>query len=287
MTDRSPSQFLTTLPEKEQIHTLNYIVKRRCHKGGYCFYRQEEPNLSDTYFALASQKMLGIESGDEKTLNFIHNTQRSNGSYFSITYAYYALKSLSILNGKPLYSPEFFILINLRLYHPKNLLPGTSSVFRNLLFVISLMNTLDLVIPPDSREFVIEFVLSFQNRDMGFGVEHSTLLETSHAINILNSIDYTFEQLETSSFISKCEHSVFGFTNIPSTSLSYLEYIHAGLVISQLLDYEINHFSQCRDFVLNCQTNKGGFARCVGGIATLENTFYAVNSLTILESLLK
>jgi hypothetical protein len=286
LTDRSPSQFLTTLPEKKKKHVLNYITERRCHKGGYCFYRQEEPNLSDTFFALTSQQLLGIEFGDELTLNFIQNTQRSNGSYFSITYAYYALKSLSILKVKPLYSPESLILNNLGLYDPKNLLSGVSSVFRNLLFVISLMKTINLEIPPKSREFVIEFVLSFQNSDMGFGVEHSTLLETSHAINILNSIDYNFEQLRSYSFIRKCEHSVFGFTNIPSTSLSYLEYLHAGLVISQLLDYEINSFSQCREFVLNCQTNKGGFARCVGGIATLENTFYAVNSLAILESLL-
>ncbi len=287
MTDRSPSQFLTTLPEKEQRHILNYITERRCHKGGYCFYRQEEPNLSDTYFALTSQQLLGIESGDQKTLSFIQNTQRPNGSYFSITYAYYALKSLLILNAKPLYSPESFILNNLRLYHPENLLPGTSSVFRNLLFVISLMNTLDLVIPPDSRDFVIEFVLSFQNSDMGFGVEHSTLLETAHAVHILNLIDYTYEQLKAHSFIHKCEHSIFGFTNIPSTSLSYLEYLHAGLVLSQLLEYQTKYFSQCRDFVLNCQTTKGGFARCAGGIATLENTFYAVDSLSILDSLLK
>jgi len=286
--NQSPtSQLLAVLPEKKKVHVLKYITERRCQKGGYCFYRQEEPNLSDSYYALASQRILGTETEDIDTINYILNSQRSNGSYLNITHAYYAINSLYILNKKQLYSPKSFIFANLHSYNPENLLPGTNSVFKKMHFVISLMNMLNLAIPLKRKESVSKFVLYFKKSDTGFGVERSTLLETAHALTILAAMDYPLEKLQTAFFLRKCEHSIFGFTNIHSTSLSYLEYLHAGLVLSQLLEYKINYATQCLDFVLNCQTNKGGFARSIdGGIATLENTFYAINSLAILESIL-
>jgi hypothetical protein len=274
---------LTFHLKNKRSHILKYIKDRSCHKGGYCFYRQEEPNLSDTYFALGAQKILGIEAEDEKTRDFILNTQFSDGSFFSIVHAYYAIHSLNLLNTKPLYSPKSFILQNLQENHPKNLRPGISSVFRKLFLVIGLMETLKLILPSNNKKQTINFILSFKNQDLGFGVEFSTLLETTQAIIILKSLEFPFKSLNTSSFVDKCEHSIFGFTNIPFTSLSYLEYLHAGVVLSQILNYEITYSSQCQDFILNCQTSKGGFARSTyGGIATLENTFYAVNSLNIL-----
>ena len=46
---------------RKTIHNIiNYIKERECENGGYCFYRQEEPNSSDTYYAIATQKLLNI-----------------------------------------------------------------------------------------------------------------------------------------------------------------------------------------------------------------------------------
>ena len=36
-----------------------YIMERLCENGGFCFYRLEEPNASDTYFAVLTLRHLG------------------------------------------------------------------------------------------------------------------------------------------------------------------------------------------------------------------------------------
>jgi len=36
-----------------------YIMERLCKGGGFCFYRLEESNASDTYFAVLTLRHLG------------------------------------------------------------------------------------------------------------------------------------------------------------------------------------------------------------------------------------
>ena len=56
--------------------TINYVTRCRCVEGGFCFYRLEEPNASDTYYALSILNLLGIDIEDDDTVFYLKNLQK-------------------------------------------------------------------------------------------------------------------------------------------------------------------------------------------------------------------
>jgi hypothetical protein len=77
---------------KEQA--VNYVMDRKCKEGGFCFYRLEEPNASDTYYALSIMNLLDINFKDENTLAYLRSLQNNHGSYQSFYSAFYSVNSL-------------------------------------------------------------------------------------------------------------------------------------------------------------------------------------------------
>lgn len=49
---------LSTDDLKEKV--IYYVKERKCNGGGFCFYRLEEPNGSDTYYAIHSLSLFSI-----------------------------------------------------------------------------------------------------------------------------------------------------------------------------------------------------------------------------------
>jgi len=80
---------------------LAYVEDRRCREGGFCFYRMEEPNGSDTYFALSILHWLDTPPGNARTATYLQKMQHGDGSYDSIFAAFYSLKSLLMLDIQP------------------------------------------------------------------------------------------------------------------------------------------------------------------------------------------
>ncbi|MBU4222877.1 MAG: hypothetical protein KKA10_14905 [Euryarchaeota archaeon] len=58
---------------KEQA--VNYVMERKCKEGGFCFYRMEEPNASDTYYALSILNLLANNFKDDNTAACLRNLQ--------------------------------------------------------------------------------------------------------------------------------------------------------------------------------------------------------------------
>ena len=134
---------------KDIQRIINYIKERECKKGGYSFYQQEEPNSSDTFYAISIQNMLDNDLGDqERTISFLKNLQNNNGSYFSIIQAYYTIKALLELKRNPLKSPNQFILDNLLEYRLRNL-PAGVSIYRKMYYLINLANMLKIPLSID------------------------------------------------------------------------------------------------------------------------------------------
>ena len=118
--------------------------------------------------------------------------------------------------------------------------------------------------------------------DNGFGYTRSTLMETFHALSILEILGYRIEKLNTLEFIKSCENQTYGFVNLPNTTPAFMEHIYSGLMLSRKLDYNPRYPEKCIRFVLNCQNKNGGFSRSIsGGISSLENTYYAIHSLPL------
>jgi len=265
------------IAEKAKI----YIMERLCKGGGFCFYRLEEPNASDTYFAVLTLRHLGIDFRDDRTIAFLKNMQREDGSYSSIYSAYYSIMALKLMGEKPEHDCKNFLRRNLRVYDPNNMPAGLQSIFRQTLYALELCREMGISIDKRKKEKIADFVFSFKKPDHGFGRERSTLIETFHAVSILEHLDYSCN--DSLEFLKNCENRIFGFVNIPGTYPSFLEYIYAGLVLSDRFLYLPRYMNAAKDFIIMCQNKNGGFSRSPGGFANLEYTYYAVRSLHLIE----
>lgn len=271
---------------KERV--LRYVMERGCREGGFCFYKLEEPNGLDTYSALSVLNLLGVSFQDGKTVSYLQGMQNDDGSYDSVFMAFYSLKSLQLAEREPRRDPWPYILNHIRSDRvDADKLPAeVTSAYRRMAFLVDLYVTFKRNSDPLVERNIMDFVLRFHNEDQGFGYRQSTLGETARALLMLTLLNYPVQKLSVLDFIRQCETPACGFTDIPETSLSYLEYIHAGAVAAFLTGYRIRHLDQCTDFIRNCQNRTGGFSRVMhGGIATLEDTCYALKSLKLLSAL--
>ena len=131
---------------------INYISERYCKEaGGFCFYRLEEPNGSDTYYALATLKLLDSLYGDDKTVRYLKRTQCEDGTFESIFAAFYVIKSLQLLGESLDYDPVPFILDHVRLHKVENLPAEVTSIFQFLRLLLDICLTLGIELDENWR----------------------------------------------------------------------------------------------------------------------------------------
>ena len=213
-----------------RCRVVRYVLDRKCPSGGFCFYRLDEPNGADTWHALSILALLQAGFADEATAAYLKGTQHPGGSYDSVYASYFAIKSLALLGETPSLDPRPYILRNLEHYRfDATKLPAeVISMFRRTSYLIELYGVLEMDADGPLRDSMVEFILGFQNEDGGFGYLFSTLLDTARALAMLECLDYPLKELGAERFVRRCEVPFFGFTDIPRTTLSFLEYVHAG-----------------------------------------------------------
>ena len=75
-----------------------YVLSRRTPTGGYCFYRTpawgvEEPNAPDTFAALESLRLLGLEVPEpDLTRTWLRSLQDDQGGFTTLTVGWAALR---------------------------------------------------------------------------------------------------------------------------------------------------------------------------------------------------
>lgn len=262
-----------------------YVTARLCKGGGFCFYRLEEPNGADTYYALATLRLLSVGFSEKRTVAFLQRMQLVDGSYESIYTAFYALKGLDFLEEKPLLSPKAYITRTVASHRldVARLPAEVNSVFRRMAMLVELYEGLRNEQGGSFDEALIDTILKFHREDGGFGYPRSNITDTAFALDMLRRLSYPVEELGVEAFIRRCEIQQFGFTDVPGSTLSYMEYVSAGLRALHHLGLKPLYPAACIDFIMNCRNGNGGFARTGhGGIATLEYTYYAVSGLVVL-----
>lgn len=275
-------------PDSPGERIIKYVRERHCPgRGGFCFYRLEEPGGADTYYALRILRALDQPFSDEKTVSFLRDMQKPDGSYDSIFSAFYSLKGLQLLNKNPLHDPSSYILGKMAQYHidAENIPAEITSIFKRLLFLVDLYDSLGLERSRKVEGNIERLVRVFQNQDGGFGPNNSSLDETAKALRILQVTASEIDYLRIREFIKNCETPLYGFTDVPGTSLSYIEHIYAGLTASRLASHRPGCLGACAEFISGCLRTNGGFSRSISdGIATLEGTYYAVNSSMLIKA---
>jgi len=267
-----------------QKRIKGYVRDRRCCEGGYCFYRLEEPNSSDTYWALAILHRLGLWVQDEDTARYLQSFQRVDGGFESFQIAYFALKGLQLLNLAPLRDPAPYLMDQLHVYDVHLVPAGEASIFKHMYLFVDMCVSLGIPLGSSVRQQIAVFVLNQQAPDGGFGRNYGTLIETAQALAILQWLDNIPEEKPAFEFVSRCENPLFGFVNVPCTMPGYIEHIYWGLQACRLARGKPVYPETCLEVVMMSQNLTGGFSRTTyGGIANLENTFFAVESLDYLK----
>ncbi|MEM3623650.1 MAG: prenyltransferase/squalene oxidase repeat-containing protein [Candidatus Bathyarchaeia archaeon] len=261
---------------------IQYVTNRQNEDGGYTFCQGTESNAQDTYYGLAILDMLNVPFPNvEKTVKWLHDFVPDN-----IYSHYYVAKALKLCGEKPQKNLKDFIL---SLPSVKGNF-GTVNVYVEIAseFLLTFMTTelIKIVEVEIESKKLVEWLLSFKNRNGGFGAHgHSNLNSTYHAVASLYNLGYPVKSLkDTLSYVRACEKPFGGFTVVPHASTPYMEHIYYGASTLNLLGERLRYPKQTVEFVLKCQNANGGFARSDIGISTFEDTFYAVNILKLINA---
>ncbi len=272
------------IPDPET--TIHYIRKRRCESGGYCFYRLDEPNAGDTFYALASLAILdALPRDDQATCSYLHSYQQTDGSFPNVNVGHAVIRSLVLLGERPDENPSAWILASLQPPAGAGRPVESSSLFEPLYQLTGLCRLLRIGISAGKRDDIQTAVLRHRHLDGGFGYPRSSLTETAHACAILAELNGSLLSAGSTDFLITCQDPAYGFLAVPGVRPPYLEHIHAGVLACSVLGYRSPALGLCEEFIRKCLRENGGYVRSVfGGLATLENTYRALDALVILEN---
>ncbi|QYZ80290.1 hypothetical protein E2N92_13055 [Methanofollis formosanus] len=269
------------LPDEISYSCIRYIAERRCPDGGYCFYRLNEPNPADTFFALDTLRLLGAMPDDPDTACWLLERQGADGRYHSLESSTYVLSSLAALHLRPERDPLPWLSSVVPSARGGGTRPVEStSLLSRPYFFVRLCQSLGVPLPPTVRTAFIDAVRACRHPDGGYGGGPSTLVETYHALAISAALGNLHP--DTRTFLARCVHPIYGYLNLPGAVPAYLEHVAAGVGVARLLGVPpADGAGAC---VRRCQRETGGFARSVfGGTATLKYTWHAVTTLDALE----
>lgn len=259
----------------------DYVVKRQNDDGGYAFAQGLDSNAQDTYYGLAILDLLKVPFPSiKKTIKWLRDF--APDSHYS---HYYIAKALKLCGEKPHRSLKHFLLshpISRGEFGTTDVYVEVASEFQLISMITELANIVGIEI---SHEKTTSWLLSYHNRDGGFGArEHSNLNATYHAVASLFNLGYTVKSLkETLEYVRSCEKSSGGFTVVPRSSIPYMEHTYYGVSTLELLDEHVRYPEKTAELVWRCQNSNGGFARSDMGTSTFEDTFYAVSILQMIR----
>jgi hypothetical protein len=277
------STLLHMITDVEQKQTIRYITDRRCASGDYCHYRLDEPNAADTFFALDTLRLLGALEPDPATDDFLLRMQKADGGYPTFYAGAFVLRSLALIGREPSIDPRPWL-------HSMNAVPGTGerpvesvSAFERTCVHLELCRILEIRPNAHLREDVLRLLHAHRHPDGGFGHPRSSLIETAHALAIMDVLGEPSGRFGIERFLLRCEDPSFGYLNIPGTTPAFLEHLAAGAECAALTGHPPRFPERCLAFIDECRNGNGGYSRSIfGGISTLENTWLAIKTRALI-----
>ena len=257
-------------------NVIKYITSRQNLDGGYTFVEENDSNAQDTYYGLATLKLLDAPFPKiDKTVQWLR--EFSLGSIYSY---YYIGKALSLCGedlGNLFRKYVASTIAAKRHLGSVDVYFEVASEFRATYMVLELADLQGV----DPGKDVAEWLLRYKNGDGGFGAhDFSNINSTYYATASLDLLGFDMKSLkDTVAFLRSCEKPYGGFTVVPDSFAPYMEHTYYGMMALDLLGESCVFRPQTVDFVRRCQNANGGFARADLGISTFENTFQAVSIL--------
>ncbi|MHA1644011.1 MAG: prenyltransferase/squalene oxidase repeat-containing protein, partial [Candidatus Freyarchaeota archaeon] len=130
-----------------------------------------------------------------------------------------------------------------------------SSGFKSLLMLLELAKMLNVEF---NGEDIKNRLLGFKNKDGGFGENgHSNISSTYYAVASLCLLKHNRENLRSAvEFVRKCESPHGGFTIIPNSLKTYMEFTYAGVMTLDLLLEKMQISTKNSGFRIKMPTRK-------------------------------
>jgi hypothetical protein len=266
---------------------VGYVESTRSDDGGYCYYRLNESNAADTFYAVYVLTALNRPVPEpELTADFLQQHQGSDDSFQSVYSADYVLRGLDLLGVPPLFDPNDFL---------QSQLEGTLSIASQPYYELSnsFLASLGKAVAilalrhdepsPAVKTEVVEAVRQYKRPEGGFGVDHASVYSTYNAVQAL-SFSLSDSPAGVSQWIRRCEWKTGGFSQTPVNTPNYLDEIHRGLSIMRAVNERPRYPQETATFIGRLQNANGGFRRAAdSGISSLENAYYALKALVELS----
>jgi len=254
-----------------------YLLERQSPTGGFCFYRgyyAEEPNLSDTWHAVAV--LIGL-------LGVVLPEKNSHASFIigqpiapQPLLLYYRVRALHALGVDDPKSAEVQVAVTALQTHFPDIAghASLSAVLRRVRCTVWLKRHFGLPMPLDDLALTL---LGEEHEDGGYGTPPN-LLDTEAAIAALMCCGHASPP-RTGDFVNRMALAGFGFRLTAGSLSPNLETVCAGVRSCCRLGMPIPHARDATAFVLSCQTGNGGFARAAGALPDITLTHLALTSL--------
>ncbi len=275
MTGVSPT--LRTEAEAAVMRAQAYILSRQSAPGGFCFYRSgpvDEPNLRDTYHAVAALTLLGaMVPAADRIVDFVCG-RRTFDSGFLYWYAF-TLDRLGCADA--IDATRRARIRDLTIDVPK---PGQVDMAQRLTRALRAARLLSRFGQlPEGRG--VRDALDALKLGGGYGTEPN-LTDTSRALGIRHCFGALMDSDDTRAFVDRMQVPPFGFALTENARTGTLEVIHAGVRCCALLGLPLRRSGEVLRFVLACQTKDGGFAPAPVALPDLAQTHRA---LVVIRSL--
>ncbi len=248
-----------------------YILSRQSDAGGFCFYRSgpvDEPNLRDTYHAVAALTLLGAAvPAPDRVVAFVRNS-RTFDSGFLYWYAF-ALDRLG--RADAIDAARRTRIASLTVDVPTS---GDAIMSQRLTRALRVVRLLARFADPPTGRGIHERLDALKS-DGGYGTEPN-LWDTSFALGIRHCIGPLSDTDDTRAFVDRLQVPPFGFALAGNAITGTLDVIHAGVTCCSLLNLPVRLASDVLQFVLSCQSAHGGFARAPDALPDLAHTHRAL-----------
>lgn len=265
---------LTPLSDTERAAAIEravaYLHGRQSPAGGFCVYRSaqlDEPNLFDTYYAVAALHMAGgVLPRPEAIRRFLCEAEpvQVYGLYFRS----FALQLLG--QDDPVIAATRAAVVALPLVPPRAE-SLTSGKLRSLLFTLRLKRLLDA--PLDM--VVAARLRALEHAGGGFGGKPNAI-DTHLTLACLAACGDQVPMPRTDEFLQRLQHPAFGFRLTEDSLAPALDTLYAGVQACRLRHVPVAYPAAVARFVLDCQTANGGFARAPMALPGIELTCRAL-----------
>jgi hypothetical protein len=274
---RSVPPSLVSELRKAVARAEGYIRSRQSDNGGFCFYRTDyvdEPNLHDTYYAVAALKLLGAEvARKDRLVQFVDGFP-----LWGLNYLYHYAFTLDLLGQDRIIDKDRLARIHsLTIAAPQALRSGqTRAWLEDALMTLQLRRRFaEIAEYPE-----VAHLINSLNRGGGYGAKPN-LWDTYLSLSILEALGKYQPKEETLRFVEEQQVPSLGFALSEDSLMANLEVLHAGVKCCALLGVPVKYGADVLAAVMCCQASDGGFARAPTALPDLKLTYRGLKVIAL------